>query len=110
MLIQAQRKITTTTTNPRLEEVFQLNIKCNGFVGVSSKKRCCKTGVHPVQRTRRNCVRISSVGRKKFDYRAGSRLGSIPGAGPIPRVLKELNKCLSALAANGYNRPSRALG
>ena len=46
MLIQAQRKITTTTTNPRLEEVFQLNIKCNGFVGVSSKTRYCKTGGH----------------------------------------------------------------
>ena len=64
-----------------------------------------------MQRTRINCVRISSVGRKKFDCRAGGRLGSIPGAGSIATVLiKKLNKYLSALAANGYNRPSRALG
>ena len=63
-----------------------------------------------MQRTRINCVRISSVGRKMLDCRAAGPLGSIPGAGPIPRVLKKLNKCVSALAANGYNRPSRALG
>ena len=43
-----------------------------------------------MERTRINYVRISSVGRKMFDCRAGGRLGSIPGAGPIPRVLKEV--------------------
>ena len=43
-----------------------------------------------MQRMRINCVRINSVGRKKFDGRAGDRLGSIPGAGPIPRVLKKV--------------------
>ena len=43
-----------------------------------------------MQRTRINCVRISSVGRKKFDSRAEGRLGSIPGAGPMPRVLKKV--------------------
>ena len=42
-----------------------------------------------MQRTRINCIRISSVGRKKLDCRAGGRLGTIPGAGPIPRVLKK---------------------
>ena len=52
-----------------------------------------------MQRTRINCVRISSVGRKKFDSRAGGRLGSIPGAGPVLRVFKKVSAFV--LAANG---------
>ena len=48
-----------------------------------------------MQRTRINCVRISSVGRKKFDSRAGGRLGSIPGADEYPKELEKLIRLIN---------------
>jgi len=56
-----------------------------------------------VQRTRINCVRISSVGSKKLDCRAGGRLGSIPGAGPYTKGLKKGHAfVLAASGPGGY--------
>lgn len=44
-------------------------------------------------------LRISSVGRKKFDCRAGGRLGSIPGGRTNTKGLKKGHTFV--LAANG---------